>query len=444
MSETVAENGTKKDRAPLQFDHYEVVRSIGRGAMGTVYLARDTRIGRLAALKTLRTADLPDPDSEESREFLARFRREAEVCGSLVHPNIVTLYEVGYEDEQIQYLAMEYVEGESLLAVLRRHGKLDVAVASRIILDILSGLGYAHERGVVHRDIKPANVLIHSRGHAKIADFGVARSVREGISHATKAGDLLGTPYYMAPEQIEGRGVDARSDLFSTGVLFYELLSGQRPFQGKAIMEILYDVVNNDESPLRSVAPEVPRWCEQFVSRLMRKNPDDRFSSAEAAHRELARMLDIGRREGSHLAGAEALTDLVGPGQSEEQTPTLPIHSRKAWWSQVLGRKISRRATAVLLAAVIAAVGLPLAWMSSQAFDDSPSISVPVERQEEFERKREMLEEARVLMDAGAYARAVERYEEILAEFPDTPAAEQGREEAKTRIFQLRGGRVVP
>lgn len=439
----MSKHTTTEDR-PVRYDHYEIVKPIGQGAMGTVYLARDVRIGRLAALKTLRTESLPDPESDEAREFLARFKREAKVCGSLVHPNIVTLYEIGYSNEQIRYLAMEYVEGESLLARLRREGRLEVGLACHLILDILSGLDYAHERGVIHRDIKPANVLISERGHAKIADFGVARSVREGISHVTKAGDLLGTPYYMAPEQIDGRGIDERADLFSVGVLFYETLCGRRPFRGKAIMEVLYDVVNHPEPPLRSVAPDLPRWCEQYVARLLRKNPKDRFPSGGAASEELERLLGIHNRRRESSEGLPALAELMRGPRSPEDTPTLPIHSPRARWRQILWSPIPVRRAMLTIAIFVTIVAAPLTWMGARALDDSPTAIVSLEIRQEAERKKQLLEEARVLMEAGAYGGAVERYELILAEYPGTPSAERGREEALTRIFQLRSQRSVP
>src|SRR5712692_4198108 len=188
--------------APKELAHYEIIHLLGKGAMGWVYLARDRRIGRRVALKVIHLAPNAFEDTTSANEFYRRLQREAEVCGSLLHPNIVTLYEVGYENDRLSYLAMEYVEGETLLELQRRSGAaLTVDTVLTIAADVLRGLEYAHAKGIVHRDIKPANILIATDGTAKIADFGIARP--QGSS-MTRAGSLMGTPNYMSPEQVIG------------------------------------------------------------------------------------------------------------------------------------------------------------------------------------------------------------------------------------------------
>jgi serine/threonine protein kinase len=416
----------------MLFDHYEVIRVLGHGAMGLVYLSRDVRIGRLAALKTMKTGKLPVQDDEALEEFMARFKREAEVCGSLVHQNIVTLYEVGYSNRRIQYLAMEYVEGESLSSLLQRRRRLEIDLAAQITLDVLRGLEYAHERHVVHRDIKPANVLVARDGHAKIGDFGVARSVRENISHRTRAGHLLGTPYYMAPEHIAGKEVDRRSDLFSVGVMFFEMLSGRRPFEGDSIMDVLYDVVNSPTPSLRAAAPDLPRWAEIYASRLLEKKPSSRFISAAAAAGELERLLGVHREATGTSAGVRPLADLVKRELPADLTPTTPIVSSRAYWRQIGEKRIDRRLSIGLLLAVALLVGAPMAWIASRVHEP-PSPAIDTQQQHEIEQRKRMLEDARLLLDAGAHQQALERYERVLAAFPDNRSAIEGREEALRR-----------
>jgi serine/threonine protein kinase len=423
------EHETSQRQHPLLFDHYEVIRVLGHGAMGLVYLSRDVRIGRLAALKTMKTEKLPIQDDEALAEFMARFKREAEVCGSLVHQNIVTLYEVGYSNRQIQYLAMEYVEGESLSSLLQRRKRLEIDLAAQITLDVLRGLEYAHERQIIHRDIKPANVLVGRDAHAKIGDFGVARSVREGISHRTRAGHLLGTPYYMAPEHIAGKEVDRRTDLFSVGVMFFEMLSGRRPFEGDSIMDVLYDVVNSPTPSLRSLAPDLPRWVEIYVSRLLEKKPSNRFISAAAAAAELERLLGVHREATGTSERVRPLSDLVKRELSADLTPTTPIISSRAYWRQIGEKRIDRRLAVALLVGIVLLLGAPVAWIASRV-DENPPVAIDLQQQHDLERRKRMLEDARLLLDAGAYEQALERYERVLAEFPDSRSAIEGREEA--------------
>ncbi len=368
----------------MLFDHYQVLQVLGHGAMGIVYLARDSRIGRLAALKTLKTSELPQ--SDESEEFLDRFKREAEVCGSLVHPNIVTLYEVGYSHRMIRYLAMEYVEGESLSTLVKRRQRLQIPLASQITLDVLAALDYAHERKIIHRDIKPANILVTDRGHAKIADFGVARYVREGISNVTKAGHLLGTPYYMPPEHISGKEIDGRADLFSVGVLYYELLSGRRPFEGTSIMDVLYDVVNEPAPPLRKIAPDLPRWCELYVERLLRKEPKERFVSAGAAAEELRRLLEIHNRDTGSSGQVPRLTDLVKRELPPEDTPTTPIKLSRKWWQSLVDRSISRRVAIPILLSLAFLAAIPFFMLGTAVGDET--VSPNTDRAERRSSKR--------------------------------------------------------
>ena len=266
------------------FGHYEVERVLGRGAMGTVYLARDVRIGRRVALKTVKV-DARFDDEDEAKEFYQRLQREAELGGLLQHPNVVTLYEPGYENGRIAWLATEYVEGESLREMLKREQRLSVVDALRIGEDLLRGLSYAHSRDVIHRDIKPANILIARTGDAKIADFGIARATDSTL---TNVGSMLGTPSYMSPEQVRCKPVTPRTDLFSFGAMLYEMLTGMKAFGAPDIGGILRNVVEQMPPPPSSINPEIPAELDAIVMKLLAKHPGDRFESADSALQSLS------------------------------------------------------------------------------------------------------------------------------------------------------------
>jgi serine/threonine protein kinase len=261
------------------FGRYEILDKLGEGAMGVVYRARDASLGRVVALKML-SADL---GAEE--ELHQRFQREAEAIGRLSHPNIVTVYDVGESSGQL-YMAMELLEGDDLRSLIEKRAAIALADRVRILIQICTGLAYAHSRGVVHRDIKPANILIGSDGRAKILDFGLARvSARSTI---TRRGVILGTPDYMAPEQAMGKGVDRRSDVFSAGAVFYEFLTLEKPFKGKTLHAVLYQIISDDPEPVLTVNPEVPVRLASIVHRMLRKDPDLRYGAMEDVARDLS------------------------------------------------------------------------------------------------------------------------------------------------------------
>ena len=261
------------------FGRYEILDKLGEGAMGVVYRARDASLGRVVALKML-SADL---GAEE--ELHQRFQREAEAIGRLSHPNIVTVYDVGESSGQL-YMAMELLEGDDLRSLIEKRAAIAFADRVRILIQICTGLAYAHSRGVVHRDIKPANILVGSDGRAKILDFGLARvSARSTI---TRRGVILGTPDYMAPEQAMGKGVDRRSDVFSAGAVFYEFLTLEKPFKGKTLHAVLYQIISDDPEPVLTVNPEVPVRLASIVHRMVRKDPDLRYGAMEDVARELS------------------------------------------------------------------------------------------------------------------------------------------------------------
>ncbi len=275
------------------FGRYEILDKLGEGAMGVVYRARDRALGRSVALKML---------SEEfaaEEELHQRFRREVEAVGQLSHPNIVSVYDMDETDGRL-YMAMELLEGDDLRTLIERHAPVPLAERVRICMQICAGLHYAHGRGIVHRDVKPANILVTSRGQVKLLDFGLARlGSRASI---TRRGVILGTPDYMAPEQAQGRAIDARTDLFSAGAVFYEFLTLQKPFRGKTLHAVLYQIISGEPEPVLSANPEVPARLASVVHRMLVKDPERRFGSLDDVLRELRPIHAALRRSRSRSA----------------------------------------------------------------------------------------------------------------------------------------------
>lgn len=256
---------------------YEIVMKLGRGTMGTVYKAIDPVIERTVAIKAI-NLDLP---KDEFEDFEERFYREAKSAGRLNHPNIVTIYDVG-ETDDIAYIAMEFLEGQSLQELLKSGASLSYHRISEIVAQIADGLAYAQRFGIVHRDIKPANIMITQTGQAKITDFGIAH-LPSGSK--TEAGTILGSPKYMSPEQIVGKSVDSRSDIFSLGVVLYEMLTGKVPFDGESISTIMYRVLNEIPAEIRKINKQIPIAFDYILSKALAKLPENRYQNAsELAH----------------------------------------------------------------------------------------------------------------------------------------------------------------
>jgi serine/threonine protein kinase len=263
---------TMEKQETRHFGRYEIVGELGRGAMGVVYKARDPQIDRLVALKTVSLLG-EEPDQDE--EFRQRFLYEAQAAGRLQHPGIVAIFDAGEDPETHNpYIVLEYVTGESLNRILSREKKLPLARALQLAEEIANALDYAHGQGVVHRDIKPANILITEDGHAKIADLGIAKL---NLAHYTLPGRVLGTPAYMAPEQLSGEAADGRSDLFSLGVILYAMVTGHSPFHGNSATTVCFKVVNRDPVPASAFDLDLPRALDAVISRAIAKDPNDRY-----------------------------------------------------------------------------------------------------------------------------------------------------------------------
>ena len=250
--------------------------------MGMIYLAHDPIIDRKVAIKLIRTDLL---SSEDRDGYMARFRREAQAAGRCAHANIVSIYDLAVHDEN-PYLAMEYVEGSNLSQVLGKSGRFSPAEAVNVVGQVLDALHCAHGFGIVHRDVKPANILLLSDGRVKMTDFGISRIDTSGL---TQAGSVIGTPSYMSPEQCRGDPADARSDLFSTGVVLYELLAAARPFTGPSPTAIAFQVVHTPPPDLRRLRGDLPSGLVGVVEKALAKLPEDRFPSAAAMATALRR-----------------------------------------------------------------------------------------------------------------------------------------------------------
>jgi serine/threonine protein kinase len=270
-------------RVGTNLDRYEIDAELGRGAMGVVYRARDLKLNRTVAIKTVSIAGL---EPAEEQEYRRRFVVEAQAAGRLSHPGIITIFDV--RDDAEPYLVMEYVEGQSLQQLVsREHRTLPLSTTLRLIQELAEALHYAHARGVVHRDIKPANILVTADGHPKIADFGIAKLNQ---SELTLPGQVLGSPAYMAPEQLSEAGVDARSDLFSLGVILYYMLTGHRPFQGNSATTVCFKLVNHEPLPVSAFESKLPLELDRIVSRAMAKDPAQRYQTGLAMASDLQRL----------------------------------------------------------------------------------------------------------------------------------------------------------
>jgi serine/threonine protein kinase len=273
-------------RIGTHLDRYRLDAELGRGAMGVVYRARDLKLDRTVAIKMISLEGL-EPDADH--EYRQRFTLEARAAGRLAHAGIVTIFDAREDEETgIPYLVMEYVEGQSLQSLLtREHRTLPLSSALRLAQGIAEALHYAHSQGVVHRDIKPANILVAVDGHAKIADFGIAKLNRTGL---TLAGQVLGSPSYMAPEQLSDEGGDARSDLFSLGVVLYYMLTGHKPFQGSSTDTVCFKLVNHTPPPVSSFQLKCTPELDSIVSRAIAKDPEERYQTGLALASDLQRL----------------------------------------------------------------------------------------------------------------------------------------------------------
>ena len=267
-------------------DRYEIIRSIGEGGMANVYLGYDTILDRNVAIKVLRG------DLSGDEKFVRRFQREALSASSLAHPNIVEMYDVG-EDNGLYYIVMEYIEGKTLKQLLKKRGSLTLSEAIDIMLQITDGIAHAHDSYIIHRDLKPQNIMIKDDGQIKITDFGIAMALNS--TQLTQTNSVMGSVHYLPPEQASGKGCTIKSDIYSIGIIFYELLSGSLPFKGDNAVEIALKHMRDPLPNLREDNPAIPQSIENIILKATAKNPKNRYDDARSMHQDLLTALDDDR-----------------------------------------------------------------------------------------------------------------------------------------------------
>lgn len=292
---------------------YQIVSELGRGSMGVVYRGFDPVIGRTVAIKTMLIEGLPPSEFEEYKQ---RFQREAQSAGVLTHPNIVTVYDFG-EDAGVLYLAMEFLEGKSIQQLVEKHNVMPIETLLPMYEQICSALDHAHQHKIVHRDIKPANIMILESGLVKVTDFGIAKVMSMGM---TQAGQILGTPNYMSPEQVKGRPVDGRSDIFSLGVILYELVTGEKPFGGQNITTVIYKIINEDPIPPRQLDATISPGLSYVIQKSLAKSADERYQTC----RELAEDLRNYKNLGGVNAPNATVVIRVPPINAQQLEPAPP------------------------------------------------------------------------------------------------------------------------
>ncbi|WP_025272701.1 Stk1 family PASTA domain-containing Ser/Thr kinase [Haloglycomyces albus] len=299
---------------------YEIGETVGYGGMAEVHRGRDRRLGREVAIKLLRS------DLANDETFLVRFRREAQNSASLNHPNIVAVFDTG-EENGIPYMVMEYVDGRTLKEFLLADGRFEPNRACEVLADVCSALDFSHKHHIIHRDVKPGNVMVTSTGQVKVMDFGIARALASGQSTMTQTSAVIGTAQYLSPEQARGETVDARSDVYSTGCVLYEMLIGHPPFTGDSPVSVAYQHVKEDPTPPSELNPSVPPAVDAVVMKALAKNPDNRYQSAGEMREDLLRAVRGGDVTAPMVMPASMGAD-GGAGESTE--PIAPIETRKS------------------------------------------------------------------------------------------------------------------
>lgn len=360
------------DEPILLGERYELGGLLGRGGMADVRVARDLRLGRTVAIKQLR-ADLSSDDT-----FQARFRREAQSAAALNHPAVVAVYDTGDSTDKhgnhIPYIVMEYVEGQTLREIMRDDRKILPERALSITADVLSALDYSHRSGIIHRDIKPANVMLTPSGQVKVMDFGIARAIADSSSAMTQTAAVIGTAQYLSPEQARGETVDARSDIYSTGCLLYELLTGRPPFIGDSPVSVAYQHVREEARPPSQLNPDVTQAVDHIVAKSLAKRTDERYQSASDMRKDLERAIagqhvDAPTQATSAIPAATAVAPAVAAAGATGTQPAVADEedekpNKALWWA--LG-----------ILAVFLLAGLGYFLLAGDGGDDPVQVTVP-------------------------------------------------------------------
>ncbi len=367
---------------------YRILHRLGAGGMGQVYLAEQLSLQRRVALKILKPELAADPTA------LARFKREAQAVALVSHANIVQVYQIDSADG-IQFMALEYVEGRNLGDYIARKGPPDARLALSIMRQVASALQRAGELGIVHRDIKPENILLTRKGEVKVADFGLslAQAAGQPPVHLTQSGTTMGTPLYMSPEQVEGKPLDPRSDIYSFGVTCYHMLAGQPPFRGETAFEVALQHVRSDAPPLAAVRPDLPPDLCAMIHRMMAKAPEARFQTCRELLVEIARLREALNGVSAHAANrsgasADAGSHAAVPARATGHMPAVPAE-------RPLVRPLRRWLPWAIAASVLLAAGggAAFGWLRLHAATRGPSgskeVDVPEPRPPQAETERE-------------------------------------------------------
>jgi serine/threonine-protein kinase len=386
---------------PKSIGRYEVMGILGKGAMGVVYKAVDPVIDRIVAIKTIRLS----LSEEELAFYEARFAQEIRTVGKLSHPNIVTIFDVGRTDD-FAYMAMEFIDGPELKALMPPGKPLHIATSLDLVAQVADGLGLAHSRGIIHRDVKPSNVMIafdDDRMVAKVADFGIARGATSAVK--TMTGMILGSPRYMSPEHLTGKTLDARSDIFSLGVVLYEMLAGAAPFDGESVSTIMYQTVHEPEPPLSRLNASIPSTVERVVARAMSKSPDERYATMKDFAREIRELLLA-------LPAPLPRLDVAGPAPG---VPGVPSASEAG---AALAAEFDSLAATMRLAQM---TGAPVDVSRMSSIMKAPTTPIEIEEPEPFVPQPQAIAPA-----AAAPQRSAEARSDAPAPFPVAPAAVLG------------------
>ncbi len=345
---------------------YVIVEEIGRGAMGVVYKALDPLIDRIVAVKTIRFDMYAQPEQRE--EAQKRFLREAKSAGQLSHPYIATIYEVG-EDQGQAYIAMEYIEGRSLEEWLAEKRRFTVEEAIRFIIEVAEALDSTHKKNIVHRDIKPGNILVDADGHPHLVDFGIARIPASTLTQTTA---VLGTPFYMAPEQVAARKIDHRVDIFALGAIFYEMLTLEKPFTGDNLTTVIYKIMNEEPPPLRQFSASLPQGLDPIIHKFLAKDPDSRYPNCRALANDLIRFAEE--------AGLETGRKPLAEASLTETRKLKPLTAAKPAKVKPQGPAASRKPLLIVgaaMAAIVVVAGGLLLLTKSDKGQPGPTMETP-------------------------------------------------------------------
>lgn len=405
---------------------YEILSILGKGAMGIVYKAQDPDIDRKVAIKTIRF-DLASEETD-NEEIMQRFMREAQAAGKLTHPNIITIFDVGREKD-LTYIVMQFIEGPSLQRLIAQGEKFSIPEVTKIMEQVCSALDYAHQHGIVHRDIKPGNILLDKNHRPYICDFGVARV---DTSTLTQSGTAVGTPSYMSPEQVMGKKVDKRSDIFSIGCILYEFLTGRRPFEAESITTVIYKIINEEPPSLNEVKKGLPAGFGKIIGRALAKDPNDRYQNCNQLAEDLRNLDKL-----SDKTIAVTVTKEAPIPEVEEEKEKVEEEKKKSRLGLVLG--ITIPAVLILAAGGIYFYNeqtgkLPFVTEIVQKITGGLGLSPGQSQPAVVLTKEEKLKLAEESFDKGDYAETIRLAEEVLAEDAGNIAAADFLNKAKTKM----------